>query len=276
MPDGDKTIYYGNGEDADTLFIQVAFESKEDAVRFYNAISLWPYEVPLLQINGLVEISRDFKEITVSANSLRCVMFSDYNVDASESPQQTLTIPSASSMSAVVPVAERGVMLRYQSIEDPRLFAYLVPYECHIKVRSICKVLSYIGFTSQDKSKFPELRNNKSNVIAGSWTPFHQLFDGFMIQDGVGIPVMWFRNIPDYEPTRLADVEDRWKVEFDVVFRNAAAEAEMKNRFKPGTIRIGDLGWRTFVFVKEPDVLIDAIQWKCNQVEQKWAEFDES
>eukprot|EP00727_Mastigamoeba_balamuthi_P009978 m51a1_g5602 hypothetical protein (202) ;mRNA; r:697515-698577 len=65
-------------------------------------------------------------------------------------------------------------------------------------------------------------------------------------------------------------------VEFEVVFRNDAVEAEMKQRFKEGTTEVGHPCWRSFVFVKDTEVFMGAIQWKCNQTEQKWAEFDES
>ena len=57
----------------------------------------------------------------------------------------------------------------YQSIEKPESFRCCKPFKMHLK----------------PVTKFPELKSESNNIWIGSWTPFHQMFDGLNTNDGL-------------------------------------------------------------------------------------------
>eukprot|EP00727_Mastigamoeba_balamuthi_P004979 m51a1_g1448 hypothetical protein (499) ;mRNA; r:146749-149068 len=101
----------------------------------------------------------------------------------------------------------------------------------------------------KDKARFPALANDENNMFAGSWTPFHQAFD----------------HLNSTEPVPLLAIRP-----------SPGIETEMAPILKHGTEKIGDLIYRSFVDVKNPDLFKQCLLWKWEWAQKLWEADDRS
>jgi len=190
----------------------------------------------------------------------------DYDAAQYDPPLETLADVQVHDMSDrsdsnLSMVVSDSPLFLFQSIEKLSYFCSFGAYKCHLKSRKM----------------FPELARNESNMMAGSWTPFHQALDGLLTPDGVPALVIEFDEIVCEEVVGVAAAaQRRFRVNLVVEFRTEDVENEMKHRFKEGTERLGDLRWRTFVHVQDAETFRECVEWKCCDTRGMWTALSSS
>lgn len=167
------SIWYN--DDCD-LHVSLLFREWSHAHGFHTFLSHWQYNNPLVVKRDTILLEENIKEVFVFAQYLNCVHLSDYNYEESSSPTQTLSEFSISSPSYTISecTSMESDLARFQSIEKSSI-QISFPYNCHIK----------------PKAQFPLLKNIEFNILAGSWFPFHQFFDGLHTYDEISGALMY-------------------------------------------------------------------------------------
>lgn len=184
--------------EGDDLHIRLNFVSIESALGFSAALNLWPMKgVDPLCLRSTIETCRNPKAVEV-AELGNPVHLSDYKGADWDSPMQNLDEFRASVASlSLQGIPPTDPLVIYQSFEKPEKFSTFCAYKLHIK----------------DKARFPGLANNENNMLAGSWTPFHQAFDSLNTTEDV--PVLAIRPAQDAataDPIICPDGSTRFRV----------------------------------------------------------------
>lgn len=195
-----------------------------------------------------------------------------YVAEDSESPMQSLDEFDACQSSIFSVVSISTPLAQFQSFEDMdtlRGFNTLrgfKPYICLIK----------------PKAKFDNTKHEEYNKVAASW-PFHQMFDGLNTYDletgENNLPLVAIKPLKTSireenvgEPPRK-----RKRVEVELEYRDS--EFAQKIVLKPGSTRISDVKWKSFVHVDDEKKFCECLEWKNDDTRRKWMqadEFDES
>ena len=243
----------------DNLHICVLFlpENRGNAENFQSSLTLWHMDNPIIGLEGKVLVE---KQISVAKQDVtERVYLNDYVATDWESPMCSLAdFKAASSSSEMVSVCTENDLVRFQCVENPLCFASLGAYRLHIK----------------NKSKFRNLEKNPNNLLAGSWTPFHQFFDGLNTPDN--LPQVAIRYVQDKGQELVGDqLTKRNRVEITLEFRDLAAAELMAPRLKTGSSKLNDLEWLTFVHVENAMEFKKCLDWKYENTKKKWKEFDD-
>ena len=245
-----KSIFY----DGDDLIISLLFEEKSKAMDFQSFLSLWHINNPLSLEFKNVKVERSLVKAYFEEGMTTTVMFSDYNATDSESPLQSLEeysshISSCSDQS-VVSITEP--LFKFQSIEKPEVFCNVKPYKMHIKPQA-------------------DLNKEPSNMLAGSWKPFYQFFDG--LNTNKGLPLVAIKPLTEsnFESAMLGEPPmKRSRVDLEVDFLNKEAAVELSTNLKNGSTKLSDTKWKTFVHVLDPQMLVDCLKWRYADTKGLW------
>lgn len=259
--DQSQTIYYDS--DGDYLKIALLFEGERSALAFHTSLSQWHLNNPLVVQPGAVSLEDSLlKTYYVEESKLKRVRLTDYVAADSESPVESLEafhgVPS--SCSNISAVSQGDPLALFQSIEKPELFVNCKPYKMNIK----------------SQTKYPMLANDSNNILAGSWTPLHQFFDGLWTVEEIPLVAI----APSAENT-LVEVcvripaEKRYRVDLDIEFRNEGSALEMASRFKDGSKQMSAITWCSFVHVTEPKLFCKYLKFKYERNKKLWQKIDE-
>lgn len=259
--DESQSICY-DGED---LKVKLLFTVEGKAAEFRTFLSQWSYNNPLIASGLAISVEQSLDQIYVENCRLKCVLLSNYDATETDSPLLSLAefeghISSCSNLSAI---SVNDPMFKYQGIEKADIdeFRCFKPYVLHIK----------------PKAKFPTLKNEKNNMIYGSWTPLHQMFDGLNTIDG--IPLVAIKPImqDSFESKMFEDpmVQKLYKVNIELEFRNTMNASLMGCRLKDGSTKMTETVWRSFIYVENPKLYCSNLQWKWEDTKEKWQTLDE-
>ena len=253
-----ESIWYDDGDD---LSITLLFKEEEHAVKFQDFLTMWYIENPIVVKSKDVSVEEELKVMYVEECKLRRVFLHHCDPKGSESPIQSLGefLDDHSSVSASA-VSSSDPMAQFQSIEKPGLFRFCKPYRMHIK----------------SKAEFPNLANEESNMLVGTWTPFHQFFDGLRTEDD--IPQIAIRPLPEgkIETVMVGEPsQKRQRVDLSLEFRHADAAKIMAENLKVGSVKLSDKAWKTSVYVPNAEIFCDCLKWKYEQTTKVWQNMDE-
>jgi hypothetical protein len=243
----------------DDLHIRVLFlpEDRWKAENFQSSLTLWHVNNPLIGLEGKVLVEKQISSVT--QDETERVFLSDYVANDWESPMSSLAdFRAGVSSCQTVSVCTENDLVQFQCLENPLCFASLGAYRLHIK----------------DKAKFKILKDNPNNLLAGSWTPFHQFFDGLNTPEN--LPQVAIRYVQDKGQELVGDESKRFRVEIALEFRDSAAAELMAPRLKTGSSKLNQLEWLTFVHVENAYEFKQCLDWKYQDTTNKWKAFDNS
>eukprot|EP01028_Stygiella_incarcerata_P008411 TRINITY_DN365_c2_g1_i14.p1 TRINITY_DN365_c2_g1~~TRINITY_DN365_c2_g1_i14.p1 ORF type:complete len:314 (+),score=89.40 TRINITY_DN365_c2_g1_i14:542-1483(+) len=255
----EKTFWYEEG--SDDLNICVLFNEKRDAMSFQSELETLCLNHGFLGLGREdVKVERAIEEIELDEQPVR-IMFNDYDGSETDSPLQDLRDfqGSVSSLSLEGGVSWDDPKLLYMGLERPELFETSRSYKIHIK----------------PKSSFPKLKNDENNIFYGSWTPFHQFYDGMNVVDEIPTMVIEFEKECGIEYVGKSS-EKRHRVNVVIEFRGKGYEEDMAPRLKNGSEKIDELTWRSFLFVSDVETIKDCLDWKSKQTRILWDRMDDS
>ena len=256
----EKTFYY---DDKGDLLISALFmpTDRAEAEHFQSSLNLWYLDNHLTGLEGKVHVEKAIKAVqqsdipldsSASAIPVR-VFLSDYKGQDSDSPMSSLDdFRGTHASSETSPLDFDDDLVKYQSLEKPECFRSCRPYRLHI----------------MDKAKCSEnLRHNPNNLLAGSWTPFHQFFDGLATNDGG--PKLAIRFVKVFsEPAEPG--KKRKRVELALEFQDEESAKDMVPRLKVGSCEVKKLEWQSFVHVEDPVTFQKCIEWKYQKTKEEW------
>mmetsp|Transcript_47005 Transcript_47005/g.112936 ORF Transcript_47005/g.112936 Transcript_47005/m.112936 type:complete len:301 (+) Transcript_47005:262-1164(+) len=244
--------------EGDDLHVSLLFlaEDRGSAERFQSSLSLWHMHNPLVGLEGKVFVTKLVE--VVKRDTTERVFLQDYVAKDEESPMGSLAdFKAAVSSCPTISVGSDNELVQFQCLEKPECFASLDAYRLHIK----------------DKAKFRDLRDNPNNLLAGSWTPFHQHLDGLNTPDN--LPQVAVRFEKDQGEELVGNPPSkRRKVDIVLEFRDSASEEIMAPRLKNGSVKVADQIWRTFVHVLDADKFQECLEWKHQDTRRKWEQFN--
>ena len=251
------TIYYSDGGN---LHITLLFKKETGAEVFQTSLSQWHLNNPLVVRPGSISVDRLLAEKYVEVCELDHVMLSDYVGNDSDSPVESLEafpgLPSSRSNISVI--SQSDPLALFQSIEKPELFMTCKAYKMHLL----------------SQSKYPKLARDSNNILAGSWTPLHQFFDG--LNTAEEIPMIAIKPLSeiDFEEVSVGiPPEKRYKVLLEIEFRDEKCALDMENRFKDGSRKMSPTKWRSFVHVTDPTRFCKHLKFKCKATMKEWEEY---
>jgi len=109
----------------------------------------------------------------------------------------------------------------------------------------------------KSKADFPNLANEKSNILVGTWMPFHQIFDGLKTEDD--IPQVAVRPLTEgeIETVMVGELpQKRQRVDLSLVFRHADAAEIMAINLKVGSVKLSDTVGKTFFYVPNAEISV--------------------
>ena len=227
----------------------------------HASFAQWHYNNPLVVRRDAVSIEANIEEVYVFRKYLKCVRLSDYDYEESSSPTYTLGELSITSTSYSTCDVTSDVA-KFQSIENPTVFKFSYPYHCHIK----------------PKAQFSSLKNVEFNLFAGSWFPFHQLFDGLHTYDEISgasdVPLIAISSIGTEDQFVGEPSSNRQKVNLLIEARSASISSTIGINLKDGSEKISDLQWKTFVFVEDAENFCECLKWRYSNTKSIWAALD--
>eukprot|EP00727_Mastigamoeba_balamuthi_P002444 m51a1_g12197 hypothetical protein (376) ;mRNA; f:45210-46463 len=257
--DAASSFYY----EGDDLRVCVSFATLDSALGFVATLELWPLRMARAGQNpeglrGAIEVCRRPRQVTVQELG-DPVRVTDLSGPDWDSPMPSLAEFYAGMAPPALPadgVSPAELLLLYQSLERPEKFATFRAYRIRIR----------------DRALYPELASSESNMIAGSWTPFRQAYEGL---GTVGdVPLLAIRPSGTGGAVLCPNGSTRYRVWVDLVFRTHDAEQQVAVGLKQGTVRLADGFYQSFVDVEEPGLFRDCLLWRWNQTQQMWATED--
>ncbi len=262
----EKTFYYDEQGD---LIISALFlaEDRAEAEKFQSALNLWHLQNFLAALDGKVQVE---KAIQVVYQNNICqdssaptiperVFLNDYKGTDSDSPMSSLgDFRATCASSSTEALLNNDDLVIYQSLENQDCFRVCEAYRLHIKDKAS---------SSQD------LKKNINNLLAGSWTPFHQLFDGLATSDNIPkLAIRFIQACP--EKTLVSENRRRQRVDLALEFQDEESARLMEGRLKLGSTRVNALEWRSFVHVEDVDTFQECLEWKYRKTKEIWGVFD--
>ena len=256
--DKTQTIHYSSSGD-DNLHIALLFEAKTSALTFHTSLSLWHLDNPLVVQPGIISVDRSLVEMYVERSELSHVLLSDYGAD-SEPPVQSLEAFPGLPCSNISAVSQSDPLALFQSIEKPECFRNCKAYKMHLK----------------SQSKYPDIADDSNNILAGSWTPLHQLFDGLNTAEGV--PMLAIKPLSEVHFDEInvgIPPVKRYKVDLEIEFCDESSAMDMEHRFKDGSERMSSTKWRSFVHVTDPERFCNFLKFKYRNTMKDWKKFED-
>lgn len=198
-------------------------------------------------------------ETYIERSQLDHVMLSDYGGADSESPVQSReAFPGLlSSHSNISVVSQSNPLALFQSIDKREYFTTCNAYKMHLK----------------SQTKYPDIANDSNNMLVGSWTPLHQLFDGLNTTEGIPMVAVKPLAEVDFEQVSVGiPPEKRYKVHLEIEFRDENYALEMENHFKD---EMSPTKWRSFVHVTNPARFCKYLNFKYEATKKEWKKFPE-
>jgi hypothetical protein len=267
--------YFGSKEksfhyDGNDLMIAVVFLSadRDRAELFQTALNHWHFHNFLVGLKGKVQVEEKIQVLQLSkilqdpsdpATPER-VFYHHYNGPESDSPMQTLEdFTGSHASSSTDALAKEDDLVKYQSLESPDCFQVFDACKMHIK----------------DKALFKDLKRDPNNLIAGSWTPFHQAFDGMGTHGKIPKVAIRFERAHS-EQILLSETKKRQRVDVALEFQNEQVERLVAPRLKQGSSKnpLKDLEWLSFVHVEDPHIFQECLDWKYEETKRKWKVHD--
>ncbi|SMN12409.1 hypothetical protein SPBRAN_859 [uncultured Candidatus Thioglobus sp.] len=258
--DESQSICY-NGSD---LNVTLLFKDEWKAGEFRVSLSQWKYHNPLAAKGLDISVNELLAEVHVEKSKLRPVMLSHYQAAESDSPVQTLADfeGCASSISNIsVSIASLSdPICQFQSIEKPEIFQSCEPYKMHIKPK-----------------RFKKVASDDNNLLIGTWTPFHQMYDGLKTNDAVPLVAIKPVSESDFEGPLFLGVppQKRFKVDIELEFSDENSASQFSSNLKDGSIKVSETIWRSSVFMKNPEKFCENLKWKWDDTKRMWKERDE-
>ena len=256
--DKTQTIHYRS--DGDNLHIALLFEEKSSAATFHTALSQWHLDNPLLALANTVSVDRLLVEMYVEKSELNPVLLSDYVGADTESPVQSLETFQGLPCSNISVVSQGDPLAVFQSIEKAECFRSCKAYKMHLK----------------SQSKYPDIAGDSNNMLVGSWTPLHQLFDGLNTIEEVPMVAIKPLVDVDFEEINVGiPPQKRYKVHLEIEFCDENSALEMENRFKDGSSKMSPTKWRSFVHVTNPVRFCTFLKFKYRATMITWKKFND-
>lgn len=256
--DKTQTIHYSS--DGDNLHIALLFKEVLSAATFRTSLSQWHLDNPLVVQPGTVSVDRLLVEMYVEKSELNHVLLSDCEGAASDSPVQSLEAFPGLPCSNISVVSQSDPLALFQSIEKPECFRNCKAYKMNLK----------------SQSKYPNLANDSNNMMAGSWTPLHQFFDGLNTAEDVPMVAVKPLAEVNFEEINVGiPSEKRYKVPLEIEFCDETSALEMENRFKDGSEKVSPTKWRSFVHVTDPARFCRFLKFKYRATMKDWKKFND-
>ena len=185
-------------------------------------------------------------------SELRRIYFRDYNPTDTESPQDSM-----SSITHTTLFDRATDEFKYQRIEADWVFGPFVKAESsHLMSHEHCR-------THESYLKFDK---DPSNRLALS-REMHGFYDALSSE----LPIL---NIRPVFVSDKPEIEGRYKVELLVEVINAEYAQTVRNRLKDGsTVTDNPLIFKTYVYVLNPSIFKQCINWKAKQIDKAWSDY---
>ncbi|OQS04320.1 Crinkler (CRN) family protein [Thraustotheca clavata] len=235
----DAFVYEGN-----KLMLHILFETKENALIFDTKfrderITIGSPLNNLTILSNVNHASRPSNEF-----NLRRINYEDYNPRDSDSPQETMSQISSSSISFAINELKESSFGFMGKAERAHLMS-----KQHCEKYSSCK----------------KYKADKNNILALSHT-MHGYFEALD------------REIPLFK-IDVGSVEDQpvdgtYKVILKVTALNHECKDDVFGRLKDGYGRTDDpLTVTTYVYVENPQTFCHCLKWKCNEIQKCWDSY---
>ena len=262
----EKTFYY---DEQGNLIISALFlaEDRAQAEKFQSALNLWHLQNFLIGLEGKVHVDKVilsvYQDSICSYSSAPItperVFLSDYVGTDSDSPMSSLgDFRGSCASSSTEALLSDDDLVKYQSLENPDCFRVCEAYRLHIKDRA---------------SSSTDLKKNTNNLLAGSWTPFHQLFDGLATSDNIPKLAIKFIHV-NPEQIVVSENKKRQRVDVALEFQDEESAKLMDGRLKMGSSKVSAVEWRSFVHVENVETFKACLEWKYQKTKGIWKVFD--
>lgn len=245
-------LYKANGcaveRDGEDLLIDVAFNTKDNAVRFMTSLKNlcgWSHieydEVVIEVFEG--EVMTDHK------GASRMIVREDYNPEETTSPEGT---PSHSTSAQTFLLATEP-LTRFQSVERPSLFRSSKPHACHIIDKKLLpKHLKHVV--------------DENNLLAMTGT-MHSMYDGTTRDED--IPTI---RISADEETRPS-AEGRQEVVLKIEALNEEVADDVECFLRKGFRREAGRFLYVSVFVKDVELFKYNLSFKHERTSRRWKKY---
>jgi hypothetical protein len=258
--DRSRSIWYD--DESTDLNIALWFKEETKAGDFCCFLSTWHQKNPIFVKSGDVTVEEKIETMLVEKDELSAVRLSHYAAGDSESPVQSLDEFDACKSSTCSVVSLDAPLVQFQSFEDRDTLRGYRPYVCHVK----------------PKAKFEALKNKEYNTIAASWH-FHQMFDGLNTEDlktgEHDLPLLAVRPLKTEIKEEMVGEPARKRTRVGVELEFRDPEYGNNITLKPGSTKISDTKWKTFVHVKDEKIFCECLEWKNNHTRKKWMQADQ-
>ena len=147
-------------------------------------------------------------------------------------------------------------LVQFQSLEDKDTLQGFRPYVCHVK----------------PKARFEALENKEYNKIAASWA-FHQMFDGLNTKDlktgEHDLPLVAVKPLKTEIKEEMVGEPARKRTRVGVEIEFHDPQYAKNVVLKPGSTKISDTKWRTFVHVEDGEKICNCLDWRNSDARKK-------
>lgn len=242
-PSGDhnEAIKYDDNGD---LVVNIAFEDEDDALGFEDDVVR----------NGDEEsVVVTYQPCTIPTHAVR-INRNLYDATRTDSPSGTISTVLGDTV---------------KSSSDEALYQSLEQLDIREEMRMDCSHLV-------DKAKCAEVGicspTNKSNILVVC-PNFHRMLDGTTGEGGSN-PSVYVEGLKVDRSDCFKDTSGkyRYRVNVQIVFPNQDDYAKSKLDFDDSTEQKGLGVFHSHVFVRDPEIFMDASEWKAKKVRELWLE----
>ena len=249
-----RGIYKENGasieRDGDDLLLDVVFNTESEGDQFASHIRDI-CELPLGDGASATDVVVEVFEgsVMMGANGRpKKISRLDYDGNDTDSPMRT---PSEGSQTVASFISEADPLRQFQAIERPDIIASSGAQRCHLIAQADL---------GEDEPRWED-----NNILAGS-PNLHAMFDG----NKRDLPRVRI-SVADAESSRReGDPSGRSKVVLDVEFRAKWIADVHHTSLKEGYKRVSDTVYRTWVFVKDPELFAYNVGIKHDVTSKRW------
>lgn len=168
----------------------------------------------------------------------------------------SLASDAESGISGATSIATDSVS-KYQRLESESCFGtYMRPDSCHMMSKSFC-------LAPENFDRYGEYDRDENNILALSPVT-HQMYDG---RTNIDFPLF---NLKVMSKSPFPVVEGRYEVKLSVTAFDEEAARMVFRLLKEGSQRKGELEMITSVFVLNPTVFQECLEWKASRTAKIW------
>lgn len=250
--DSNKAIWY-EGESMD-LSVRLWFKSERDAMEFQN--KLLNFQLVHPTFFSALSVDENVYEIRADV-SLQRVMYKHYkSSDNDESPVMSLNDLKLNSDKTTVLDFASDPSRALQSLENPNALIALKLYRCHLIPKTVKKY-----------------KDDPDNVIYGTWV-FHQYFDGLNTEGEHEYPqlAVQFERAEERAEVDVGNGHFEWRQKIWVIihFEDEDICTFMQSFLKPGSEKLDNLKWRSFLYVCNEETFKFFLQKKFDATKALW------